>query len=226
MTDSPPGRKDSRRGLFPRLRGYFLAGVLVTAPIAITLYVTWVFLVWVDSKVTPLIPEAYHPQSYLPFSIPGLGLVIAIAFFIAVGWFTRNILGRFIVRLSEHIFSRLPVVSAVYRTVKQIFETLMSGGRGQAFREVVMFEYPRPGVWTIGFVANRSPDAARAVGGDDLVNIFLPTTPSPTNGILLLIRRRDLHMLDMSVEEAFKLILSGGILTPGAGAPAASDQRA
>ena len=199
--------------LFVRLRRYFLAGVVVTAPISITLYLTWIFLVFVDSKITPLIPAPYNPNTYLPFSMPGLGLIIAVLFFIAVGWFARNILGRFLIRVSEYIVHRLPVVNTLYKAVKQIFETVMTG-QSDTFRDVVMFEYPRPGIWSLGFVTGVTTGEIRRLSAEELVTVYLPTTPNPIQGFLLFIPRKDLTYLQMTVESAFKMIVSGGILTP------------
>jgi uncharacterized membrane protein len=199
--------------LMVRLRRYFLAGILVTAPISITLYVTWVFLVWVDSLITPHIPLAYNPNTYLPFSLPGLGLIIAVAFFVMVGWFARNVLGRMLINVSEYIVDRLPVIRTIYAALKQIFETVMTS-QSQAFREVVMFEYPRKGVWALGFVTGVSRGEVQRLTEDDVVNVFLPTTPNPTSGFLLFIPRKELVVMGMSVEEGIKMIVSGGIITP------------
>jgi len=199
--------------LFVRLRGYLLAGVLVTAPIAITVYLTYGFLLWVDSKVTPLIPPDYNPNAYLPFSMPGLGLIIAAIFFILIGWFAKNILGRVLIQVSENIVHRLPIVRAIYKALKQIFETVMTS-QSQAFREVVMFEYPRPGSWALGFVTGVTQGEVQRVTDTEVVNVFLPTTPNPTSGYLLFLPRKDLVFMDMTVEEGIKMIVSGGILTP------------
>ena len=214
MDDSTPpvtGKPHDR--VLARLRGYFLAGILVTAPISITLYLTWIFLIYVDSKVTPLIPAAYNPNTYLPFSLPGLGLIIAITFFILVGWFAKNILGRLIIRIWEYFVDRLPVIRTIYAALKQIFETVMTS-QSQAFREVVMFEYPRKGIWALGFVTGQTKGEVQRLTEDEVVNVFLPTTPNPTSGFLLFIPRKDLAVMQMSVEEGIKMIVSGGIITP------------
>lgn len=199
--------------LLGKLRNYFLAGVLVTAPIAITLYVTWGFLKFLDRKITPLIPEIYNPNSYLPVDIPGLGLIIAVTFFIVVGWLTRNFFGRLIVRISENIVARVPVINTIYGAIKQIFETVMAS-QSDAFKEVVMFEYPRKGIWVLGFVTGVTKGEAQSLTDTEIVNIFLPTTPNPTSGFLLFVPKKDLTFMQMSVEEGIKMIVSGGILTP------------
>ena len=198
---------------FGGLRTYFLAGVLVTAPISITIYLTWSFLQFLDSKITPLIPEAYNPNTYLPFSLPGLGLVISIVFFIIVGWFARNFMGRMLVRVSEYIVERVPVINTIYGAIKQIFETVMAS-QSDAFKDVVMLEYPRKGLWVMGFVTGRTRGEVQKLTAQETVNVFVPTTPNPTSGFLLFVPKKDLTYMTMSVEEGIKMIVSGGIVTP------------
>lgn len=196
-----------------KLKGYFLAGILVTAPISITVYVTWAFLNFLDGIITPLIPVAYNPNTYLPFSLPGLGLIIAMLFFIVIGFITRNFFGRLFVHVSEYIVERLPVISTIYGAVKQIFETVMAS-QSDAFKEVVMFEYPRKDIWVMGFVTGQTKGEVQALTSSEVVNVFLPTTPNPTSGFLLFIPKKDLTFMKMGVEEGIKMIVSGGIITP------------
>lgn len=211
MTDTPPPEKREglHMSLFAKIRGYFLAGILVTAPITITIYVTWSFLKFVDGKVSSIIPAQYYPET----AIPGLGLVIAVAFFIMVGWFARNYLGRIVIQMSEYVVDNMPVIRTMYGAIKQVFETVM-GSQSQAFREAVMFEFPRKGIWALGFVTGVAKGETQRLTEDEVVNVFFPTTPNPTSGFLLLIPRKDLIPLSMSVEEAIKMIVSGGIITP------------
>jgi uncharacterized membrane protein len=204
---------DGKSSLLAKLRNYFLAGVLVTAPIAITLYVVWGFLKLLDRKITPVIPYTYNPNTYLPVDIPGLGLIIAVAFFITVGFFTRNFFGRLIVRVSENLVERVPVINTIYGAIKQIFETVMAS-KSDAFKEVVMFEYPRKGIWVMGFVTGSTKGEVQSLTDTEVVNIFLPTTPNPTSGFLLFVPKKDLTYMKMSVEEGIKMIVSGGIITP------------
>ena len=206
--------------LFSRLRTYFLAGILVTAPIGITVYLTWIFLRFVDARVTALIPPAYNPFNYLPISVPGIelvksliSLIVVIVAFILIGWFARNFLGRVIYKTSEYIVHRMPVVSTIYKAIKQIFETIMAS-HSQAFREVVMLEYPRKGVWSLGFVTGRSEGEVQRTTSVETMSVFVPTTPNPTSGYLLFVPKKDLFFMDMSVEEAAKLIVSAGIIVP------------
>ncbi len=203
----------SKKTLLGRLRNYFLAGILVTAPITITIYVTWGFLKFLDNKITPFIPYEYNPNTYLPVEIPGLGLLIALVFFTFVGWLTRNFFGRLIVRISEYIVERVPVINTIYGAIKQIFETVMAS-KSDAFKEVVMFEYPRKGIWVMGFVTGVSKGEVQDLTDNETVNIFLPTTPNPTSGFLLFLPKKDIIYMKMSVEEGIKLIVSGGIISP------------
>ncbi len=195
------------------LRGYFLAGVLITAPIGITFYLAWLFITWVDDKVTPIIPAAYNPEAYLPFSIPGLGLVIVAVALTLVGAVTAGMLGRLWVRTSERMLARMPVIRSVYGAIKQIFETILTKNT-EAFSKVVLFEYPRRGSWALGFITGTTEGEIQSLTADEVVNVFLPTTPNPTSGYLLFIPRRELVELDMTVEEGIKMVVSGGIVTP------------
>ncbi len=202
-----------RISAFARLRGYFLAGILVTAPIGITAYLTYIFIRFIDDTVTPLIPAPYNPNEILPFSVPGIGLVIVITALILIGWLTKNFFGRMIIRISEYIVDRMPVIRNLYGAIKQIIETIMAS-QSQAFRDVVMLEYPRRGVYSIGFVTGRSEGEVQRVTSEETINVFVPTTPNPTSGYLLFVPRKELHFLDMTVEEGVKLVISGGIIVP------------
>lgn len=205
----------TNKSLFARLRGYFLAGIVVTAPISITIYLTYVFLTFTDSQVTKLLPREWYDYLYGTTTVPGLGLALAIAFFILVGWFATNFLGRFFIRVAEYIMDRVPVISKVYGAIKQIFETVMAG-QSQAFREAVMLEYPRKGTWSIGFVTGKTEGEVQKMTNQETINVFVPTTPNPTSGFLLFVPKKDVKYLDMSVEEAIKMVVSAGIITPDA----------
>lgn len=202
-----------RLGLAARLRAYFLAGVLVTAPLAITFYLAWMFISFVDSRVRPLIPPGYNPETYLPFSIPGIGLVIAVVALTLIGAVTAGYIGRLFVRLSERLLARMPVIRSVYGATKQIFETVLAQ-KSQAFREVVLIEYPRRGIWSLGFITGVTEGEVQELTEDEVLNVFVPTTPNPTSGFLLFVPRQDIVFLDMSVEEGVKMVVSGGIVTP------------
>jgi len=196
-----------------RMRAYFFAGILVIAPISITLYLAWLFIGFVDSKVTPLIPVKYNPETYLPFALPGLGLVILVLALTLTGAVTAGFMGRLWTRFSERMLTRMPVIRNVYSAVKQILETVLAD-HSKAFREAVLVEYPRRGIWAIAFITGRTEGEVQNVTEEECINIFLPTTPNPTSGFLLFVPRKDLIPLSMTVEEAIKMVISGGIITP------------
>jgi uncharacterized membrane protein len=198
-----------------RLRAYFLTGVIVTAPIGITILLVWQFITFLDTQVAGLLPERYNPETYLPFSVPGLGLLIMLAFLTFVGMFTAGLAGRTLVRTGERLLSRMPVVRSVYGTLKQIFETVLAQS-SRSFREVVLVEYPRRGIAAIGFVTGPTRGEIQERAEEELVNVFLPTTPNPTSGFLLFVPKSDLIPLDMTIEEGIKMVISGGIVTPSA----------
>ena len=199
--------------LLGRLRAYFLTGVIVTAPISITIFLVWQFLAFLDTHVAGLLPDRYNPETYLPFSLPGLGLLIMLAFLTMVGMLTAGLAGRTLVRMGERLLSRMPVVRGVYGTLKQIFETVLAQ-KSRSFREVVLIEYPRRGIGAIGFVTGPTRGEIQARTEEDMVNVFLPTTPNPTSGFLLFVPKSELIHLDMTIEEGIKMVISGGIVTP------------
>lgn len=206
-----------RHGRFgARLRSYFLTGLVIAAPISITVYVTWWFIRFVDTWFKPLIPAKYDPDTYLPFTIPGVGLLVALVLLTVLGALAANLFGRTVVRYGERLLDQMPVVRNLYRALKQIFETVLSQS-GVSFRQVGLIEYPRKGVWAIVFVSTetRGEIAEKAADGEEKLSVFLPTTPNPTSGFLLFVRRADITLLDMSVEDAAKLVISAGLVIPG-----------
>lgn len=202
-----------KMGLGGKFRAYFLAGILVTAPIGITFYLAWLFVTFMDEKITPLIPLKYNPESYLPFGLPGLGLIIAIIALSLVGALTAGFVGRLYQRFMDRILTRVPVLRGIYAAVKQILETVLAQ-QSKAFREAVLIEYPRRGIWAIAFITGRTEGEVQNMTEEDVVNIFLPTTPNPTSGFLLFVPRKELVSLSMGVDEAIKMVISGGIVTP------------
>lgn len=199
-----------RLGLMARLRAYFFAGILITAPILITFYLAWLFISFIDERVTPLIPDAYNPQRW---GVPGVGLLIIVLVLTLIGAVTAGWVGRSLVRVSEHLVSQMPVIRSVYSATKQIFETVLAQ-KSNAFREVVLIEYPRRGIWTLAFLSGTTSGEVQHVTQDEMVNVFVPTTPNPTSGFLLFLPRRDIRHLEMSVEDGIKMVVSGGIITP------------
>jgi uncharacterized membrane protein len=203
----------SRLRLADRLRAYFFAGILITGPIALTFYLTWIFVHFIDQSVSELLPARYNPATYLPFYIPGLGLVIAIVGLTFIGAITTGVVGRILVRTSDRILARMPVVRGIYGAVKQIFETVLAK-QSNTFREVVLVEFPRREMWTIAFVTARPDGELQEHAGPNAISIFIPTTPNPTGGYLVFVKRSDVIPLGMTVEEGIKLVVSGGIVTP------------
>ncbi len=202
------------RSLFgARLRAYFFTGVLVTAPGAITIWLAWEVIGFFDNQVRSLIPAQYDLTDFAPFRIPGFGLLLFIVAMMLIGAMTAGLIGRFIVATGERILASMPVVRSVYGATKQIFETVLAQ-KSDAFRQVVLIEYPRRGMWVLGFVSGVTEGEIQNLTDDEVLNVFLPTTPNPTSGYLLFVPRRDVIVLDMTVEEGIKMVVSGGIVTP------------
>jgi len=212
MAKNPRPRTRGRKRFVARLRTYFLTGLLVAGPAAITLYVGWLIVGFIDTQVSALIPTAYNPKTYLP-GVPGVGVAILILFLILVGWTTATVAGRMAIGFGEGVLNRTPVVRSVYGAVKQIMETILTTN-SNAFRQVVLLEYPRRGVWCIGFVSGATTGEVQNVTMRRHVNVFVPTTPNPTSGFLLFVPEDDLHVLDMTIEEGVKMVVSGGLVTP------------
>ncbi|MGV8996011.1 MAG: DUF502 domain-containing protein [Parvibaculaceae bacterium] len=205
-----PPRKS---GIMARLRNYFFTGLVVAAPIGLTLYITRWFIELVDTWFVPLIPEQFRPDNFMPFNIPGIGLVVAVILLTLLGAFTANFFGRAILVFAERLVDRMPVVRSIYGALKQIFETVISQS-ASSFQDVGLIEYPRKGIYTIVFVTSRNESKIGAPDGLDLISVFLPTTPNPTSGFLLYVPRSDVKFLDMTIEEGAKLIISAGLVEP------------
>ena len=196
-----------------RIRSWFFTGILVMTPLILTIYVVWAFITFVDNLVVPMVPYYYRPSTYLPFPIPGLGLIIVFIFTTFVGILATGLFGRTVIRLWENILSRMPVVRSVYSAIKQILETVMAT-QSDAFRQAVLVEYPRKDIWAIGFVTGSTKGEVGENINKKMVNVFMPTTPNPTSGFLLFFPEKDLIFLKMSVEDALKLVVSGGMVIP------------
>ena len=205
-----------KSGFFARLRSSFLTGIVVILPIAMTIWLVWTFVGWVDGFVLPLIPSTIQPEKYIGINLRGVGMIIFLIFTILVGWIAKGLMGRSLLRFAENLVSRMPVVRSIYSGVKQIAETVFAQSE-RSFERACLIEYPRKGIWAIGFVSTEAKGevAARAGGDDnDLLSIFVPTTPNPTSGFLLYFPRKDVMELDMSVEDAAKLVISAGLVYP------------
>jgi uncharacterized membrane protein len=211
MTEKKP--RAFRMSLGARLRTYFFAGILITAPIALTIYLAWLFITFVDERVFSVIPPKYNPETYLPFSIPGIGLLLALIGLTLIGALTAGILGRALHSVIDAVLNRLPVIRSLYGAIKQIMETVLAN-KSSAFRECVLIEYPRKGIWTIGFITGTTKGEVQELTADEMINVFVPTTPNPTSGFLLFVPAQDIIRLKMPIEDGLKLVVSGGIVTP------------
>ena len=201
-----------------RIRNYFLTGLVVAGPVLITAYLTWSFITWVDDLVRPFIPPTYRPETYLPWPIPGTGLVIAFIVLTLLGFLTANLVGRSLVELGEGLLNRMPIVRPVYKTMKQIFETLFSKD-GSSFRKVALAEFPAPGMWSLVFISQPpSGELVAKLPEGEHVSCFLPCTPNPTTGFFFYVKRAELIELDITVENAMTLLISAGMVQPDADA--------
>jgi uncharacterized membrane protein len=212
---SEPAPAEAQTSLVSRIRTYFLTGLVLVGPVYITFGLTWWFIKWVDDVVRPFIPAAYRPGTYLPFEVPGLGLIIAFATLTLLGFLTANLVGRKLVEFGEHILNRTPIIRPIYRSLKQIFETLFSKS-GSSFRKVGLVEFPAPGMWSVVFMSQApSADIADRLPEAEHISVFLPCTPNPTTGFFFYVPRRAVIELDITVEQAMTLVMSAGIAQPG-----------
>ena len=206
-----------RVGLFHRLRNYFLAGIIVTAPIGLTIYLVVITIEAIDRNVQRLIPDGFEPERFIPFhlpyGIPGLGVVVSVVLLTLIGFLATNLLGRTLLRIGERIVARMPVIRGIYSALKQVFETVFSQS-GNSFRQVALVPWPSKESWTIAFVTNYVQGEVSHLLDDDLVTVYVPTTPNPTGGYMAYFRRRDIVILSMTVDEAMKLIISCGVIVP------------
>lgn len=194
------------------LRKYLIAGLLVWLPLAATVVVIKLLIDLLD-KFILLFPPRLQPETLFGFSIPGFGIVIGVLILILTGAFAANLFGRQLVTFWENLLGRIPLVRTIYSSVKQVTETLFSTN-DDSFRRVVLIEYPRQGIWSLGFQTNEALAAAREASGKDLVSVFIPTTPNPTSGFIVMLPAADIYKLDISVEDGFKFIISMGVIAP------------
>jgi uncharacterized membrane protein len=207
-------KQAERGGFFSRIKSYFLTGIIVTAPVAITVYMSYCLLVWVNTSTSKLIPKQWTIGDFVPYAVPGLGLILLVVLLIFIGMFTTGYMGGFFVRLWEKIIRKMPIVSSIYSLFKQIFETFLSQKKN-SFREVVLIEYPRKGIWTLAFVSqDQTGGEIEKKSKTKTLSVFVPTTPNPTSGFLLFIPRSDVIKLNMSVEDGIKYVISCGIVAP------------
>ena len=213
-----PGRDEAppHQSIMARFRNYFLTGLIVTGPIAITIWLIWSFINWVDALVRPLIPPGFRMENYLPANIPGSGLVIAIIGLTLIGFLAANLVGRTLFDLGEMILNRMPIVRAIYRSLKQVFETLFSGN-GSSFRRVGLVEFPAPGMWSIVLISQPpSQDISTHLPGtEEHISVFLPCSPNPTTGFFFYVPKSKVIEVEMTAEDAATLIMSAGVVQPG-----------
>jgi uncharacterized membrane protein len=198
-----------------RLRTYFFTGVVIAGPIAITIYITWWFVASVDGWVKPIVPAIYLPETYLPFAIPGFGLVVAFVLLTTLGFLTANLVGRTMWQFSERLLDRTPVVRGLYKGMKQIFETVFAQG-GTSFKKVGLVQYPAKGMWSVVFISTgpRGQLAADMPEQKDYVGVFLPCAPNPTTGFFFYLPKDDVIEIAMTPDEAAKLVMSAGLIQP------------
>ena len=192
------------------LKKYIIAGLLVWLPFAATIVIVKLLIDLMDKTIL-LLPPEWQPANVLGFSIPGFGLVLAISVLLLTGVLAANLFGRRFVEMWERILNRIPLVRSIYNSVKQISSSIFDPS-GKSFRKVVMLQYPRKGIWSIGFLTNDNLGRALTVIDGDLVSVFIPTTPNPTSGFIIMARNDELTELNMSIEEAFKFIISMGVI--------------
>jgi len=227
--DPPPLKKPGR---FAGLRASFLTGIVVIAPVGLTVWLIWTLVGWVDGVVLPFVPEAYQPEEvinrwilgnerpddadWVKINIRGLGVIVFLLFTLFVGWVAKGLIGRSLIRYGETLVNRMPVVRSIYSGVKQIAETVFAQSE-RSFEKACLIEYPRRGIWAIGFISTDTKGEVleKANTTDQMVSVFVPTTPNPTSGFLLFFPREDVKELDMSIEEAAKLVISAGLVYPG-----------
>lgn len=196
------------------LKTYFLTGILVTAPIGLTVWLAWKIASYIDTRVIALLPEKYNPTTYLTYGIPGLGILLLVTFLIVVGMFTASYFGRIGARFWRRLIARMPVLSGVYNAFKKVFETMLGAGKETAFRKAVLVEFPRRDMWTIAFVAGATYKGVQDKFKSELISVYVPTTPNPTSGYFVYVPKKDIIELDIGVDEAFKMVISTGIVNP------------
>ena len=216
LPEPPP---PPRRGFLATIRSNFLTGLIVIAPIGITIWLIWSLFGWIDSWVLPFIPTAYNPalliREYTGFEVDirGIGVATFLVFTILVGWIAKGLIGRSLIRWAESLVLSIPLIRSLYSGLKQIVETVLKQGQ-QNFDKACLLEYPRKGIWAIAFISTNAKGEIQARTEDDVVSVFMPTTPNPTSGFLLFVPRKDVIVLDMAVEDAAKLVISAGLVYP------------
>ncbi|WP_371157055.1 DUF502 domain-containing protein [Jannaschia sp. 2305UL9-9] len=216
--------RPARPGLFTRIRNNFLTGLVVIAPIGLTFWLIWSVIGWIDGWVLPFVPLSYRPDIWLlqkfglDVDIRGIGVAFFLLFTLLVGWLAKGLIGRSILRWAENLVQTMPVVRSVYGGLKQIAETILAQDQS-SFENACLVEYPRKGLWAIAFISTSAKGEIKQRAGVPMMSVFLPTTPNPTSGFLLFVPEEDVVILDMTVEDAAKLVISAGLVYPAGQVP-------
>ncbi len=224
---TPFDPETKRVGVFTSLRNSFLTGIIVIAPVGLTVWLIWTVVGWVDGFVWPFVPASYHPEELInrlfgwtgenriDVNVRGLGVVVFLLFTIIVGWIAKGLIGRSMITFAESLVDRTPVVRSIYSGIKQLAETVFAQSE-RSFEKACLIQYPRKGIWAVGFISTEAKGeiAERAETVGPMVSIFVPTTPNPTSGFLLFFPKEDVIELDMSIEDAAKLVISAGLVYP------------
>lgn len=209
-----PSKRLPKPPLLQRLRGNFFTGLVVVLPIFLTVYLLWATIGFIDAKVVPLVPARYNPENIFGRNIFGFGVVVFLIFTTLVGSLTKGFFGHRLLNAGEGLVERMPVVRSIYNALKQIIETMLSQS-GTTFQQACLIEYPRKGLWSLAFISTTAKgEIPVRLGEPDLLSVFVPTTPNPTSGFLLFAPRSEVVMIDMTIEEAAKLVISAGLVTP------------
>lgn len=215
---SPEPKRGFTSHLGARLRNYFLTGLIIVGPVTITIYIVWSFINFVDAYVKPFIPDVYLPEHYLPFAVPGIGLMFGVVGLMLIGALAANLLGRSLISAGEMMLEGMPIVRNVYRALKQVFEGVIStAGTSQSFQKVGLIEFPSKGLWSIVFITSEATgeiNQKAADGTRDLVGVFMPTGVVPPTGFICFVPRDEVTILDMTAEDAAKVIISAGMVVP------------
>ena len=201
-------KTEKKRSIFARIRNYFIAGMVVLIPIGITVYLT-IFLVSISSKI---LPKEINPNHYLPYDIPGIEILMSIFIITLIGWISLSFLGKKLLNLFDNILKKIPILRTIYPAIGQMIETFTKSEKGK--KNVVLVEYPRKGSWAVGFATKKNSGEISEKTNKKLINVFVPTTPNPTSGFLLMFPEDEVIYLDLTFEEASKFIVSAGTSNP------------
>ena len=201
-------RKKTKKSVFARIRNYFITGVLVLIPIGITVYLT-LFLIKISSKI---LPKELNPDHYLPYNIPGLEILISLFLITFVGWLSLTFIGKRFIVFFESVLNRIPILRTIYSSTGQLMDNFSQNKKSK--KSVVLVQYPRQGIWAVGFATKENTGKIKDALSEDTINVFVPTTPNPTSGFLLLFPKKDVIFLDLTFEEASKFVVSAGSINP------------